>query len=298
MKKGLLASVLISFLLLNLFSLQLSEALPVGTGVYYTVDNGNYSVAVPMVFSQIKSMPGPGSHWITFNGSGFNLTSAITINVSFLYLDDDILLAPVGTTVLRFYANSTADAALRYFNISGFKPFNTYSLFKDGVFDSNIGSTALGNINFSHVFNAATHLFELVDETIVVPGSSGSGGTGGSAVYFVTIKVIDDVTGDPIAGATVMLEDVSVRTTDSLGEVVFYFLLGTYYPYVLHVSAEGYVGVNMPVRFNDSQTLTVNMSSVSSDSGGGTPGFEFVSAMAGAAICMILLKKKRAVEKK
>jgi len=298
MRKQLLVSFFVSMLMFCVFVPQSSEALLVNPGVFYTVDNGNYTVSAPMVFSQIKSMPGPGSHWITFNDSGFNLTSASTINVSLVYIDDDVVSAPVGTAVLRFYANSTADASTRFFNVSGFRPLSTYSLFKDGVFDANIVSTAAGSINFSHVFNAATHLFELVNDTIVIPLVGGGGGDSvGSGVYFVTIHVVDNMTRVPLSGAMVTLEGVSVRWTDDNGEVVFYFLLGTYYPYTLRVSAKGYVDVSWSVRFNDSQKLTVNMSLVSNGHKG-IPGFEFVFMMAGAAVLVILLRKKGVVREK
>jgi len=249
MRKQLLVSFFVSMLMFCVFVPQSSEALLVNPGVFYTVDNGNYTVSAPMVFSQIKSMPGPGSHWITFN-------------------------------------------------VSGFRPLSTYSLFKDGVFDANIVSTAAGSINFSHVFNAATHLFELVNDTIVIPLVGGGGGDSvGSGVYFVTIHVVDNMTRVPLSGAMVTLEGVSVRWTDDNGEVVFYFLLGTYYPYTLRVSAKGYVDVSWSVRFNDSQKLTVNMSLVSNGHKG-IPGFEFVFMMAGAAVLVILLRKKGVVREK
>jgi len=288
MKRQLLVSVFISLILFSICVPQLSEAFMIYPGVYYPVKNGNYSMSSPLVFSQRIS----SANWIKFNDSGFNLTSAKTINVSLVYLDDDIISAPVGTTVLSFYANSSANAITRCFNVSGFKPSYSYSLFKDSGFDSNIVSSALGTVNFSHVFNMATHLFELRNGSTVIPV-----GGGGSGVYLVTIRVVDGVTKNHIAKATVTLEGVSIKTTDGFGEVVFSFLLGTYYSYILRVSAKGYVDFSQVVRFNASQTLTVNLSPVSNQNHG-IPGFEFIFMMAGAAVCMMVLKRKMVVKKK
>jgi len=178
MRKQLLVSFFVSMLMFCVFVPQSSEALLVNPGVFYTVDNGNYSVAAPMVFNQVHSMAGHGS-----------------------------------------------------------------------------------------------------------------------GVYFVTIRVVDEGTMLPIAGALVTLEDVSVRTTDSLGEVVFYFLMGTYYPYDLRVSAKGYADFSQVVRFNDSSTLTVNLSAVGGHDKG-IPGFEFVFAVASVAVCMLVWKKKMVVKRK
>ena len=139
---GLIILLLLSILVSMGYSV--SADIQMNTDQVFNVENENYSFASALTFTQILH----NDTWITFNSTGFNVTSTNDINISLSYLNSNIPSASSGDTVLSFSAESSG--GLVWFNLSGFDANQSYAVFRDNVKISGLTSNADGNLSFTN----------------------------------------------------------------------------------------------------------------------------------------------------
>ena len=115
-------------------------------GVTWTVDNITYGISVPMGFDNWTL----GSHWMSFNGLGFNLTSPNPVFINFSYFRSHPKSTALGDMIVQFTRTQTTVLPFTmYYNISGLKNSHQYN------YNINLGSwlfvtsNATGTIHFN-----------------------------------------------------------------------------------------------------------------------------------------------------
>lgn len=169
MKRSAVALFAVIFLLSVITMLSPSiSAITVEPGIRFSIGNENYTVAAPMVFSNITY---EDPLWISFNTTDFNVSSAQNINISLSYLCDNMSVTTAGTILLSFTANATS--GLTSFNISGFIPGGIYDVYRSGILYSTVTSTGSGNVLFA---NSAwsSRSFQIRYHTVIVTPTTGS----------------------------------------------------------------------------------------------------------------------------
>lgn len=140
--------MLFSFFILSiLFSMSSVQSIPLfdSDDVVFGVGNQNYTLT-----SSTESIDRVyvADSWIRFNTTDFNITSTNPINLTLSYLDDNILTASAGDTVLSFSADSSG--GLVYFNLSGFDANQSYEVYRDNSKIQGLTSDADGVISWTN----------------------------------------------------------------------------------------------------------------------------------------------------
>lgn len=114
---------------------------------------------------------------MNINDTAFYIDSPNDINISIIFLNDNIANADENDEILDFYANTSVGTV--YFNISGFKIGEEYSIKRDNVIFKNVTADGSGIIRFTNNIWSIKHFEILVAEEIPIGGSSSSTGGGG-----------------------------------------------------------------------------------------------------------------------
>lgn len=85
---------------------------------------------------------------VKFNNTNFSVTPTNYLNIELSYLDDNILGASAGDTVLSFSADSSG--GLVYFNLSGFDPNKEYTIKRDNNIISTVNTDGTGLLSFTN----------------------------------------------------------------------------------------------------------------------------------------------------
>jgi len=110
--KKILTLILCTTLFLGI--IPLVNAVTVDENLFFEAGNETYGFNSTMNFSQIVV----SDTWIKFNDTDFNISAPNDINITMVFLSDDISGAGNGDKVLEFYANTTGGNV--WFNLSGF----------------------------------------------------------------------------------------------------------------------------------------------------------------------------------
>jgi len=86
--------------------------------------------------------------WVRLNDTDFNITSSNPIDITLLYLNNNMLGASDGSRVLRFSADTSGGSV--YFNLSGFRPGYEYDINRDGSTFTTVYADSVGVISFSN----------------------------------------------------------------------------------------------------------------------------------------------------
>lgn len=123
--------------------------------VLFLVENETYLIEEKMDFDQIKI----DSSFITFNNTGFHVSSDNSVIISLVYINKNIRNAGDGELILEFYADISSGNV--WFNISGFPVSNEYIVRRDGVRLSHSRSEGSNFISFSCNI-AGNHQFRII----------------------------------------------------------------------------------------------------------------------------------------
>jgi len=206
MKTGWSKAILffILFLLVvSIFPLNINTgAFIVSPGVTYNCDNEYYSVTTPVDFDNITT----DVHWISFNGIGFNVSSALTfyMNIS--------AICPYPKSSLGYIINWTGQkpgAAVAYYWINGLKLSHNYILYKNA--SSELKMTA---VNGSFMINQteSTRDYKIrdgVNSPPVFVGESPSNNSVGVSLLLASWTItINDPDGDHFNWNIVSIPDI------------------------------------------------------------------------------------------
>jgi len=139
-------------------------------GVTWTVDNITYGISVPMGFDNWTL----GSHWMSFNGLGFNLTSSNNIFINYSYFRSHPKSTTAGDILFRFNASTVAGTSVT-FNISGLKSRGHYYLSNDTSMVPFL-SSLLGSVQWVHNTWSSGEFFltdAVIPPTVVTNVSTG-----------------------------------------------------------------------------------------------------------------------------
>jgi len=106
--------------------------------------NEKYNMSATLPFSSITSSPTS----VIFNSTGFYVAATNDINISIVYINNDITNAITGESVLEFNASTSAGSV--YFNISGFKSGTQYNVIRNGAEIATPTSNSTGYITFTN----------------------------------------------------------------------------------------------------------------------------------------------------
>lgn len=133
------------------------NAVTIDPGTEFEVGNVTYGVNQSMEFSQVVV----GSDYIIFNNTNITISSPNSINITLVYLNDDIANASITESVFTFYGNTTA--GIVWFNMSGdFPNNNQYTINLDGSPSYTIQTDPSGLLSFNHS-SWSEHLFDIVN---------------------------------------------------------------------------------------------------------------------------------------
>ena len=192
-------------------------------GATYAVGVVNYTTNTTLRFNSINTHE---TYIVLNNTLGINISHAGNgMNITLMYLHNDMENLSKGETILEFYA-SKKGIANTTFTINGLKDHVEYEIFRN---NSRIASVdgALGIVNFSNNLWSSHH-FE-------IRRSADDGGGGGGAVGILRlfVKVTDDTV--PVGSCLVTIDEKNA-TTDSHGETFFNLYPGYYQVSVSHHS--------------------------------------------------------------
>lgn len=139
--KKILILILCTTLFLSI--ILLGSAVTVDESVFFEVGNETYGFNSTMDFSQIVV----NDTWIKFNDTDFNISAQNDINITMVFLSNNISGAGVGDKVLEFYANTTTGNV--WFNLSGFQVGRGYFVNRSGSRLANVTANSSGYISFS-----------------------------------------------------------------------------------------------------------------------------------------------------
>jgi len=125
--------------------------------IHFIVGNETYIKYQTMNFNRITI----DSSYIIFNSTGFYVTSGNDIDITLVYIHDDIAGAGDGDKVLEFYASTTGGNV--WFNISGFPVGNDYVVNRDDIAIASPTANGSGYISFSNDV-WSEQLFEIFQE--------------------------------------------------------------------------------------------------------------------------------------
>lgn len=153
----LLASLFIGFIPNNTV-----RAVWIYPGTYFGVGYTNYTVNVPINFSQIII----NTTNITFNHCNFRfnqIPSTSKVNISFVSLIANPLVAASGNTIVDYYRYTAATPITMWHNITGLKPSYVYRWIVDPpAADNFVTSNVSGGIAFSTTATG-THRYTIYD---------------------------------------------------------------------------------------------------------------------------------------
>jgi len=129
-------------------------------GVYYHNSGGNayFTTNQSMGFQQIVL----DASYVKFNTTGFYVESPNQVNISLVYINENILTATDGEKVLEFWVNTSTGNV--FFNISGMKGNSNYVITQDGGAYTTNTTNASGYITFNST-DWTEHRFEITYET-------------------------------------------------------------------------------------------------------------------------------------
>jgi len=130
------------------------QAVSINPDVQFVVGNETYTVSQTMEFNSITI----DSSYIVFNDTGFYVASDLDIDITLVYINDEITGARNGERVLDFYASTTGGNV--WFNISGFVVGRSYMVNRSG---STIATPTANNSGFISFFSDlwSNHHFEI-----------------------------------------------------------------------------------------------------------------------------------------
>lgn len=134
------------------------SAIIISPSTQFVVQNETYTVNATMVFDQIVI----SDTYIVFNDTGFTLSSANSITIKLVYINDDIVGAVNGERVLDFYAIATSGTVL--FDLSGFPVNNEYLIRRNGNVHSTSTASVAGVISFSNSAWGAQQRFQVYQQ--------------------------------------------------------------------------------------------------------------------------------------
>jgi len=123
-------------------------------GVYYHNSGGNVYFATnqSMKFEQIVL----DESYVKFNNTGFYVDSDIRVNVSLVYIHEDILNASSYDTVLEFWSETYSGTV--FYNVSGLKSNSQYNVSMNSTLFLETTTNETGVLSFNHT-NASERLF-------------------------------------------------------------------------------------------------------------------------------------------
>ena len=146
--------VKISFIILMLILVLQVKSVNIDTDIQFIVDNETYTVYESMDFSSITI----DSSYIVYNSTGFYITSENDIDITLVYLKDDIASSIDGDKILEFYASTISGDV--WFNISGFSEGIVYTVYRSGIAIQNSSANSSGFISFTNNL-WSSHLFTI-----------------------------------------------------------------------------------------------------------------------------------------
>ncbi len=120
------------------------SSVTISTDIVFQAGNRNFTVYQTMDFEQILI----DIENVTFNNTLFNITSPNNINITLVYLNDNIAVALNDERILEFIANTTSGSV--EFNISGFPIGRNYSIEINGTETNTSIANLSGFINFTN----------------------------------------------------------------------------------------------------------------------------------------------------
>jgi hypothetical protein len=126
-------------------------------GVYYHNSNGKayFTTYKRLGFNKIIEDP----KYIQFNDTGFYVSSANRINISLVYLNDDIQNAVQDELVLSFYVQTRSETV--WFNISGMAIYRNYTIKRNSVMLATVMTDNSGTLAFNNDMWAGDPLIEI-----------------------------------------------------------------------------------------------------------------------------------------
>jgi len=144
-----------SFIILMLILVFQIKGVNINSDIEFLVGNESYILDQNMEFSSITI----DSSYIVFNSTGFYITSGNDIDITLVYLKDDIASSIDGDKILEFYASTTGGNV--WFNISGFPEGVDYIVNRSGITIQNSSANNSGFISFTNNI-WSSHLFTII----------------------------------------------------------------------------------------------------------------------------------------
>lgn len=270
---------LLSMLLTILIPLQ-AGAVIIQPGVRYTVDNEYYGVSTPIDFDNITI----GTHFIVFNGLGFNITSASPFYLNFSSIMSHPYSITTGDSLCSFNA-STSSITDVTFSINGLFP-GAYYRIKDGTGWVITTTDDGGYLNFTSSISAI-HPFEIHYYKLIPPSGYE---TAPSSMHSLFVVVIDKESNLMIANATVKISDTKVLTNAN-GVAFFQEATGSHQ---MTVNKTGYNTMVQNISLDSDRTITVYLTHGVKK---GIPGFEMMGTLIALGLSLIYLSRRHHARK-